>query len=184
MHKLLLSHWQAIKRLLQYLKLTVHFGLQITKKNQPSLLQAFYDADWAGYRDDRHSTGGYCVFLDANLISWSCRKEATIARSSAGIVYKALGNTTTETSWLKSLLTELGIPITKSPVLCHNIRATYLSCNPSFHAHTKYVEIEFHFSRDMMVNKSLDIRFLSSQDQIADIFTKPLYSFRFSILRD
>jgi hypothetical protein len=75
MHNPLVPHWQAAKRLLRYLKQTVNFGLQI-QKSTSKVLQAFSDADWAGSRDDRRSTGGYCIFLGKNLISWSCKKTS------------------------------------------------------------------------------------------------------------
>jgi hypothetical protein len=66
-------HWQAVKRILRYLKHTISLGLLLTRSNI-SQLQAFSNADWASCPDDRKSTGVYCVYLGSNLISWSLRK--------------------------------------------------------------------------------------------------------------
>jgi hypothetical protein len=91
MHKPTVIHWQSVKQLLRYLKQTLQFGLHIYRSSC-NTLQAFSDTDWAGNRDDRRSTGSFCIFLGNNLISWSCRKQATVARSSTEAKYKALAN--------------------------------------------------------------------------------------------
>jgi histone deacetylase 1/2 len=168
------SHWAAVKRILRYLKQSTKFGLKIGKS--PSVLvSAFSDADWAGCLDDRRSTGGFAVFLGSNLVSWSARKQATVSRSSTEAEYKAVANATAEIMWIQTLLMELGIRAPRAAKLwCDNIGAKYLSANPVFHARTKHIEVDYHFVRERVARKLLDIEYVSTKDQVADGFTKPL----------
>jgi histone deacetylase 1/2 len=169
-------HWTTVKRILRYLQGTISLGLRI-RKSTSILLSAFSDADWAGCPDDRRSTGGFAVFFGSNLISWSARKQATVSRSSNEAEYKALANATAEVIWVQTLLKELGVPQPRAACLwCDNIGATYLSANPVFHARTKHIEVDYHFVRERVARRLLDIRFIPSGDQLADGFTKSLSS--------
>jgi histone deacetylase 1/2 len=166
-------HLAAAKRILRYISGTLDYGLRFVRS--PSrVISAFSDADWAGDSDDRRSTGGFAVFFGANLVSWHAKKQPTVSRSSTEAEYKALANATAEIIWVQSLLKELGIPQQKAPILwCDNIAATYLSANPVFHARTKHIEVDYHFVRERVARKQLDVRIISSHDQVADGFTKP-----------
>jgi histone deacetylase 1/2 len=170
------THWTAVKRILRYVSGTVGLGLSF-RKSSSTLVSAFSDADWAGCVDDRRSTGGFAVYFGSNLISWSARKQATVSRSSTEAEYKSLANATAEIIWIESLLGELGIQRNQTSCLwCDNMGATYLSANPIFHAKTKHIEIDFHFVRERVSRKQLEIRFIPSRDQVADGFTKALPS--------
>ncbi|XP_071689115.1 uncharacterized mitochondrial protein AtMg00810-like [Rutidosis leptorrhynchoides] len=113
-------HMLAIKRIIRYIKGTVHMGLHMTRSKKHELV-SYTDSDWGGCLDTRRSTSGYCVFLGDNLIFWSSKRQPTISRSSAESEYRGVANVVAESYWLRNLLLELHMPLHKATlVLCDN----------------------------------------------------------------
>ncbi|GKV19982.1 hypothetical protein SLEP1_g30168 [Rubroshorea leprosula] len=111
-----LTHLRQVKRILRYIKGTLHYGLWFYS-NSPLSLTGFCDADWVGCTTTRRSTTGFCIFLGANCISWSSKKQLTVARSTAKAKYHALASTTTEIVWITYLLRDIGISLSSPPQL-------------------------------------------------------------------
>ncbi|PKU81762.1 Retrovirus-related Pol polyprotein from transposon TNT 1-94 [Dendrobium catenatum] len=181
MHKPTDQHFDALKRILRYLRGTIHYGLPITGSSMT--LRSYADSDWAGDHHDRKSTTGYCNFLGDTLISWSVKKQSTIARSSTEAEYRAIAAVTTEIIWLRRLLQELNFAqSTPTTLYCDNTSAIALANNPVYHARTKHIEVDCHFIRDCIKNQSIQVHHISSKDQLADFFTKSLSISRFKLL--
>ncbi|KAL9241494.1 hypothetical protein vseg_015603 [Gypsophila vaccaria] len=175
-------HWCALKRLLRFLKGSLHHGIYLHKHN-PFDLHAYCDADWAGDRDDYLSTTGYIVFIGQHPVSWSSKKQRALSRSSTEAEFRAIADTTSELLWLKSLLSELNIPVNKPPtIFCDNLGATNYSANPIFHSRMKHLALAFHFVREQVQSRTIRIQHVNGDDQIADTLTKPLAKPRFMLL--
>lgn len=163
MHNPSSSDFTALKRILSYIKGTLSFGLHINKG--PLKLIAFSDTDWAGDPSDRRSTTGYCVIFGLTPVSWCAKKQQTIAQSSTKAEYRSLAHTAAEISWLPMLLQDLHVYLPHCPLIwCDNISAISLDSNPIFHARTKYVDIDYHFVREKVLSKDLDIHYISTND--------------------
>lgn len=136
-------------------------------------LIAYYDADWASCPCTRRFTSSYFVFLGQNLLSWSSKHNGTISRCSVKVECRGVTNAVAETCWLHNLIRELLYPpLSVMLVYCENVSAVYLSLNPVQHQHTKYIEIDIHFGRDMVALGQLWVIHVPSSSQYADIFTK------------
>ncbi|KAI0515633.1 hypothetical protein KFK09_008298 [Dendrobium nobile] len=174
--------FKALKRLLRYIKGTLSHGLPISVGSLE--LHSYTDADWASDATDRKSVSGFCSFLGPNLISWTVKKQNTVAKSSTEAEYRALSAATSEVIWLRRLAAELTIPQSNPTVIqCDNTSAIAIAKNPVFHARTKHIEINYHFIREHIGSGSIQLTHISSKDQIADILTKHLPPARFNDLQ-
>lgn len=168
------QHWHAVKRVLRYLKSTSMIGLKLSSKPN-NALTAYSDSDWAGNPSDRTSTTGYVIYHGNSPISWCSKKQRAVARSSTEAEYRAVACTVAELNWLSNLLRELQVPMPCTPrVFCDNVGATFLCQNPVFHSRMKHIAVDFHFVREQVHNKTLEVTHVHSADQVADSLTKPL----------
>lgn len=108
------NHFDAVKRILRYVKGIMHLGLSFTRQSDLSII-GYSDANWARCIDSRRSTYGYSIFLGGNLVSWSAKKQLTVAHSSCESEYRALANAASEVVWLSNLLRELMFLSPQSP---------------------------------------------------------------------
>jgi hypothetical protein len=177
------AHWLSVKQILRYLKGTLHDGLLLSPSSHLTL-EGFSDADWGGQPDDRRSTSGYLVYLGGNLVSWSSSKQKVVSRSSAESEYRGLAFATAEMIWMQALLQELCVSIPAIPLLWYdNISAYHMAKNPVFHARTKHIEIDLHFIRDQVTRGKLQLQFIPTEEQPADLLTKNLTSSKFLSLK-
>jgi len=146
-------------------------------------LIGFCDADYVGDRIERKSTSGNCQFLGENLISWASKIQATIAMSTAEVEYITAASCCTQLLWMKHHLEHYQISANSIPIFCDNTTAICLSKNPILHSRSKHIEIKHHFIRDYVQKGILDIQFIDTEHQWADIFTKPLTIERFDFIK-
>ena len=121
--------------------------------------------------------------LGDNLLVWSSKKQTVVAHFVGEAEYRAMAQGVADILWLKSLLTELGYPFPSTPILwCDNLVAKSISKNPVFHSRTNHIEVDVHFVREKVEYGDMEIRYVPSQHQVADIFTKELPKDRFLFL--
>ena len=168
------DHLAAAKRILRYIKGTKSYGIMYESEND-SRLTGYTDSDWAGSIDDRRSTSGYLFQLGSKSISWSSRKQATVALSSSEAEYISATSAACEAVWLRRILKDLQQG-TKDPttIYCDNMSAIAMTKNPVFHSRTKHIEIRHHFIRELVEKQEIELQFCKTGEQLADIFTKAL----------
>ncbi|KAJ0589411.1 putative RNA-directed DNA polymerase [Helianthus annuus] len=172
MHQPQVAHMEAVWRIIRYLKGTSGHGV-LFQPNQHLKIQAYTDADWAGDKGDRRSTSGYFTLVGGNLVTWRSKKQKVVALSSAEAEFRGIARGLAEVLWIRKLLTEIGFPQTEaSRIVCDNEAAIQISENPVQHDRTKHVEVDRHFIKEKLETGIIEMSFVRSENQLADILTK------------
>jgi hypothetical protein len=156
------SHRQAVKRIFRYLRHTLDFGLWYSASSSLAL-HGFSDADFAECRLDRKSTSRTCQFLGSFLVSWSFRKQSSVAQSTTEVEYVAAASCCSQLLWISYTMSDFGEDYTHVPLQCDSTSVISVAKNPVLHSKTKHI--------------------VPTHDQLADIFTKPLDQATFTHLR-
>jgi hypothetical protein len=177
------------KKIFKYLASSRYYGLLYRPPHPHQggavILHGYCDADYGGDLIDRKSTTGYCTFLNNNLITWASKKQQTVALSSCESEYMAITEVAKEIMWMRILLNELNVQVeTPTIIYVDNQSAIRISDNVSSHSRTKHIDIKHYYINDLVEQGEIKLQWISTEDQLADIFTKTLKTSTFTSLRD
>ncbi|GKA89238.1 putative ribonuclease H-like domain-containing protein [Tanacetum coccineum] len=175
------KHLEALKRVFRYLKGTINWGLWYPKDTAMALM-AYGDADHAGCQDTRRSTPGSAQFLGDKLVSWSSKKQKSTSILTIEAEYIAMSRCCAQILWMRSQLTDYGFAFNKIPLYYDNRSAIALCCNNVQHSRSKHIDIRHHFIRKQVEKGVVELYFMTTDYQLADIFTKALPRERFKFL--
>jgi len=158
------SHRKAVKRIFRYLTYAPDLGLFYSAASSLELC-GYSDADFDGCRLDRKSTSGTCHFLGTSLVSWSSRKQASVALSSTEAEYVAAASCCSQILWMKQTLQDYGLSFGRVPIFVDNMSSICIAKNPVLHSRTKHIDIRFHFLRDNHERGHIDMIHVPSERQ-------------------
>lgn len=177
------QHLIAAKKILRYLKGTQDFGI-FYRKGVQGQLTGYVDSDFAGDPDDRKSTTGYIFMFGTGAIAWSSKKQPIVTLSSTEAEYVAATSGACQAVWLQRILAHMKAEQKEATILyCDNSSAIKLSKNPVFHGRSKHIHVRFHFLRELVEKGDIKLQHCKTEEQSADIFTKPLKTAAFMYLR-
>lgn len=167
-------HLSAAKRVFRYLQGTTGFGIFYQQKGNEELV-GFTDSDYAGCVDDRKSTSGYAFILGEGAVAWCSRKQPIVTLSTTEAEFVAVAACAWQLVWMKRVLQKIGYNGSASPVIYYDNSSTIkLSRNPVMHGKSKHIDVRFHFLRNLVNEGALQLSFCGTQQQVSDIFTKPI----------
>ncbi len=193
-------HLQALKRVLRYIKYSSDIELTYTGDNSSSYnnnnnnsnskvsnmllnMSIYTDANWANDEDDRRSTSGIVVKLGNDSITWCSKRQDSVALSTAESEYYSISLGMQEYLHINHLMSELKINI-KTTLYCDNKSAISISANDMYYSRTKHISIRHHFVRDIIKQKLIQLKWIESENNLSDIFTKALAVKAFHFLRN
>eukprot|EP00253_Pinus_taeda_P009934 PITA_09934 len=139
------------------------------------ILSGYTDSEWAGSVDDHKSTAGYVFSLGSSAVTWTSKKQQAVALSSTEAEYREAVKASCEAVWLRHMLVDMHVSQTvPTSLFCDNQGVFKLAKNPVFHERTKHVETHCHYIRQLVEDRSVQLRYVPTTEQPADIFTKPL----------
>ncbi|CAL2258078.1 unnamed protein product [Prunus armeniaca] len=178
------AHLLAAKRALRYVIGTIDLGIFYKKRGNDELI-GHIDSDYAGDQDGRKSTLGYLFILSSGDVSWSSKKQPVVTLSTTEAKFIAASSSACQVVWLRRILKSLNQEqYSPTLVYCDNVSTIKLSRNPVMHVCNKHIDIRFHFLRDLVKSEVLELVQCSTQEQIADVLTKPLKVDTFLKMRD
>ena len=178
------EHMGAVKHVLRYIAGTLHFGCCYRKGDGNFRLTVYNDADLVGDQFNRKSTLGGAFFLEQSPVAWHSIKQPVVALFSCEAEYIAATSAACQLIWLGQLLGSLyGKAAMAAKLLIDNQSTIQLCKNPVFHGRSKHIETRFDFIRESVENGKVAVRHVNTDDQLADIMTKPLGRVRFQQLR-
>lgn len=178
-----INHMKAAKRILRYIKGTIDFGLFYSPSNHFKLV-GYSDSDWGGDVDDRKSTSGFVFYMGDTAFTWSSKKQPIVTLSTCEAEYVAATSCVCHAIWLRKVLNELKFSQKEATEIhVDNKSAIALARNPVFHDRSKHIDTRYHYIRECVANKEVQLKYVKTFDQVADIFTKPLKHETFQRLR-
>jgi hypothetical protein len=172
-----------MKRIMRYLVYTPKFGLWYPKGSTFDLI-GYSDADYARCKIDRKSTSETCQFLGRSIVSYDSKKQNSVALSTAEAEYIAAGHYCAHLLWMRPTLRDYGYKLSKVSLLCDNESAIRMADNTVEHNRIKHIDIQTSLFERSPTKGDIELAYVSTHNQLADIFTKSLDEKTFSKLRN